>query len=262
MGLFDFTNKKGFKTFMARLYGWGAALVILGALFKINHYTGATEMLLVGMATEAIIFFFSAFEKPHVEVNWSAVYPELGPQYGAEAITGGTVTQKVPASQQKPVNDLNQLFKDAGVDTTVVKEFGDGLKRFSESANQMANLSYVAAANDGYLGSVKKASANLDALSEAYEKQLKNVANIPFNNKLQTTMDELSNKLASTMGDFSNQVKTSSDKFVSTVGDMSTQVKASSDFIATYQQQMKALTNNISALNNVYGNMLSAMSMK
>lgn len=260
MGLFDFADKKGFKAFMARLYGWGASLVILGALFKINHYPGATYMLAVGMGMEAIIFFFSAFEKPHVEVNWSAVYPELGPQYGEAALAGGTV--KTPTAQQKPVNDLNQLFKEAGVDTSVIKEFGDGLKRFSDNAHQMANLSSVAAANEGFLGSVKKASTNLDALSEAYAKQLKNVADTPFNNKLQTTMDELSNKLVSTMGDFSNQVKTSSDKLVSTVGDMSNQVKNSSEFIATYQQQMKALTNNISALNNIYGNMLSAMSMK
>ncbi|MDR0364904.1 MAG: gliding motility protein GldL [Bacteroidales bacterium] len=245
MGLFDFANKKGFKTFMARLYGWGAALVILGALFKINHFTGATEMLVLGMGTEAIIFFFSAFEKPHIEVNWSAIYPELAPQYGSEAISGmGTSMSKAAAVQQKPINDLNQLFKEAGVDTAIIKEFGDGLKRFSDNANQMANLSSAAAANEGFLGSVKKASANLEALSEAYAKQLKNVADTPFNNKLQITMDELSNKLVSTMGDLSNQVKTSSE------------------FVNTYQQQMKALTNNISALNNVYGNMLSAMSMK
>ena len=62
---------------MAKLYGWGAALVILGALFKINHWPMATLMLIIGMGTEVIIFFFSAFEPMHEEVDWTLVYPEL-----------------------------------------------------------------------------------------------------------------------------------------------------------------------------------------
>ena len=62
---------------MAKMYGIGAAVVIVGALFKINHYPYASEMLIVGLGTEAIIFFFSAFEKPHEEPDWSLVYPEL-----------------------------------------------------------------------------------------------------------------------------------------------------------------------------------------
>ena len=67
MGLFAFVKTKKYKTFMAKLYGWGAAVVIIGALFKINHYTGADIMLIIGLGTESIIFFFSAFEPPHVE---------------------------------------------------------------------------------------------------------------------------------------------------------------------------------------------------
>ena len=248
MGLMDFANKKGFKTFMARLYGWGAALVIMGALFKINHWEGATIMLALGMITEAIIFFFSAFEKPHVEVNWSAVYPELAPQYGADAITGVTGTSHARVShapQSQPMNDLNQMFKEAGVDTHVIKEFSDGLKKFSENAQQLASLSSVTAANDTFVGSVKKAAANLDALSEVYATQLKNVSEQPaLNQKLQQTMDELSNKLQTTMGEFS------------------TQVKSSTEYVSNYQQQMKSLTSNMTALNNIYGNMLSAMSPK
>ncbi|MFW6389254.1 MAG: gliding motility protein GldL, partial [Marinilabiliaceae bacterium] len=62
---------------MAKVYGWGAALVLLGALFKIQHYPGAGLMLLVGMGTEVVIFFLSAFEPPHEMPDWSIVYPEL-----------------------------------------------------------------------------------------------------------------------------------------------------------------------------------------
>lgn len=77
MGLYKLVRSKSYKNFMAKLYGWGASLVILGALFKITHIKGANLMLMLGMITESLIFFFSAFEPLHVEYNWSLVYPEL-----------------------------------------------------------------------------------------------------------------------------------------------------------------------------------------
>lgn len=64
MGIDSLVRSKGFKNFMAKLYGWGAAVVMIGALFKIEHLPGAGPMLIVGLTTEALIFFFSAFEPP------------------------------------------------------------------------------------------------------------------------------------------------------------------------------------------------------
>ena len=77
MGITDLTQGKNFKTFMVRLYGWGASVVIIGALFKIQHWPMSGFFLVLGLGTEAVIFFFSAFEPPHEEVDWSLVYPEL-----------------------------------------------------------------------------------------------------------------------------------------------------------------------------------------
>ena len=73
----SFLESKGFKSFMAKAYGLGAAVVIVGALFKILHWKGADVMLMVGLLTEAAIFFVSAFEPPHQEPDWTLVYPEL-----------------------------------------------------------------------------------------------------------------------------------------------------------------------------------------
>ncbi|HUP11506.1 MAG TPA: gliding motility protein GldL, partial [Niastella sp.] len=67
---------------MPKVYGIGAAIVIVGALFKIMHWPGAGPMLVVGLSTEAVIFFFSAFEPPHEEIDWSLVYPELAGMHG------------------------------------------------------------------------------------------------------------------------------------------------------------------------------------
>jgi len=310
MAAFDFAKKKGFKTFMARLYGWGASVVILGALFKINHWEGATWMLVIGMATESIIFFFSAFEKPYVEVDWSAVYPELASQYGGD--TGSGSSKGGLQETRQPIDDLNQLFKKAGVDVNLIQEFGDGLKKFSTNARQMVDISAATVANDGFvgnmtkasnnlaalsnayetqlktvsemkpfdsqkmqvavdefsnklnmattvanegfIGNIKKASENLDSLNVAYEAQLKNVSSMrPIDNqKLQAAIDELSVKLQAQIADFSGKLNTS-------VTDFSGQVQTSADQITNYQKQMQALTTSISALNNIYGNMLSAM---
>ena len=70
-------GSKGWKKFMAKLYGIGAAIVIMGALFKIMHWPFAGPMLVVGLSTEAVIFLFSAFEPIHEDPDWTLVYPEL-----------------------------------------------------------------------------------------------------------------------------------------------------------------------------------------
>ncbi len=88
---------KKWKNFMAKLYGWGAAVVILGALFKIQHWPGAGVMLTIGLLTEAFIFLFSAFEKPLDQPVWSLFYPELADMHGEEKEEekkkSGTVTE-------------------------------------------------------------------------------------------------------------------------------------------------------------------------
>ena len=73
----EVVESKGYKNFMKYVYGWGASVVLIGALFKIQHFPGASVWLTVGLLTEAMIFFFSAFEPLHEELDWTLVYPEL-----------------------------------------------------------------------------------------------------------------------------------------------------------------------------------------
>ena len=77
INLTDIVQSSGWRNFMAKLYGWGASVVIIGALFKINHWPGGALIITLGLCTEAIIFFFSAFEPLHEELDWTLVYPEL-----------------------------------------------------------------------------------------------------------------------------------------------------------------------------------------
>ena len=96
----SFLESKGFKSFMGKAYGIGAAVVIVGALFKITHWPGADPMLIVGLLTEAGIFMVSAFEKPHQEPDWTLVYPELAGLDAKEnkkggAVKSGSITQQL-----------------------------------------------------------------------------------------------------------------------------------------------------------------------
>src|SRR5215510_14333882 len=124
MGLSELTQGKKFKKFMARLYGWGASVVILGALFKIQHYPGAGVMLVIGLSTEAVIFFFSAFEPPHEDVDWSLVYPELAGMQDEDAMSRKDKKKKIdPVAQY-----LDKLMSDANIGTDLISSLGTGLK--------------------------------------------------------------------------------------------------------------------------------------
>jgi hypothetical protein len=92
MSLAELVQSSGWKNFIAKLYGIGASIVIIGALFKIEHFPLARLMLMIGLITEAVIFFFSAFEPLHEEVDWSLVYPELAgiPEEGEELPAHGS----------------------------------------------------------------------------------------------------------------------------------------------------------------------------
>ena len=116
-------NSKKFKNFMAKLYGWGASIVILGALFKLMNWPGAGAMLTIGLGTEAIIFFFSAFEKPQEEPDWSLVYPELA-------------YMKDPndtSSKKTPTQELDNMLEKANVDQALITRLGDNLRSFNET---------------------------------------------------------------------------------------------------------------------------------
>jgi gliding motility-associated protein GldL len=147
---------------MAKLYGWGASVVILGALFKINHYTGANEMLVVGLGTEACIFFFSAFEPPYVEPDWSLVYPELGGLYHGDDTLDGK-------KQKKPTQELDDLLKQANIDKQLIDRLGDGLKRLSDNTAKLSDITDAAGATNEYVARVKGASKSVENLSKSYD---------------------------------------------------------------------------------------------
>jgi len=172
------SKKKGgfaellFKTIMPKVYGIGAAVVIVGALFKILHLTGADQMLMIGLLTEAVIFFLSAFEPPHQEPDWSKVYPELAEDYEAPAVHArisnkGSITQQLDASLEK-----------AKIGPELLDSLGKGLTNLADNAKKMANLSDAAVATNDYASNVKKASTQLVEMNKSYDIAIKAVSSM------------------------------------------------------------------------------------
>ena len=144
---------------MPKLYGWGAALVILGALFKIEHYPGASYMLAVGLGTEAVIFFFSAFEKTPDEPDWSLVYPELA-------------HMDDPNTAKRPAQQLDDALAKAKIDNELIESLNEGLRSFGESARQLNETVTAASGISEYNSQIQEGVKNMNALNSLYELQL------------------------------------------------------------------------------------------
>jgi gliding motility-associated protein GldL len=204
-------ESKGFKKLMARSYGLGASIVIIGALFKIMHWPLADQFLIAGMTTEAIIFAISAFEPIHQELDWTLVYPELaGMDTGPKKKTTND-----PVAQQ-----LDKMLAEAKIGPELVESLGLGLKSLSSNVSNMADLSNATLATKEYAENVQKASNSMNSMSSTYGRAV-----------------EALNSLA----------------------DSTESLKSVSGQMSGVGQTFNDLQGNLTALNKVYGGMLTAM---
>jgi gliding motility-associated protein GldL len=155
-----FESKLG-KNIMAKAYGLGAAVVIIGALFKIMHWPGANEMLIIGMGTEAIIFCISAFEPIHEEWDWSLVHPELAGMEGDDkkSINQGSVSQQ-----------LDSMLAEAKIGPELIEGLGLGLRSLSSNVSSMSDLSGATVATKEYADNLSKANEQIIGMNSSYSR--------------------------------------------------------------------------------------------
>ncbi len=266
MGLLSFTKSRRYRNFMAKVYGLGASVVLIGALFKINHYPYADILLIVGLGTEALIFFFSAWEPPHVEPDWSLVYPELAGMY--HGVKGGELKDR-----KSPTQLLDEMLEKAQLDQKTVDRLGEGMTKLSDNAAQLTDLTGAAAATSEFTTNVKNASESTKTFGDVVSKDAQ--ATGEYAESLQGVTDG-ANSLASAYvhaadtlkGDmnsteeFSESVKsaTSSAQNLAESYHKSADVLAKSvaalDFTAVegdaYNEQLRKIAENLSALNAIY----------
>ncbi len=257
-----------YKTIMPKVYGIGAAVVIVGALFKILHLTGANEMLMIGLSTEAVIFFLSAFEPPHEEPDWSKVYPELAEDYEAPVV-GPTRISNRPAGDGSPLLKIDEMLKTAKVDQNLLDNLGKGLSNLATSASQMNNLSNAAVATNEYAKNVQSASSALAEMNKSYGTAMKAVTAMADASKdtseYHSQVQKVTKNLAALntvyemeLRDADTHVKSLNKYYESLTGAMQGLAKTG-DNTAKFTAELGKLTDNLSSLNKVYGSMLTAM---
>ena len=238
------------KKFMAKLYGWGASVVIIGALFKIMHWPGADQMLIVGLGTEAFIFFMSAFDKLHEEPDWSLVYPQLSTGKGA---------------QKTPTQQLDDMLSKSNIDTEVISKLGEGMRHLGEQASKMGEVADASVATKGYSDALVKASNRVDELTSTYEEVsagLTGLVNASAESastgaslaKMNENLNSLNNMYEGQL----QQLEQNKQLFEG-MGDLVQNLNDSIEDTKVYKENISELAKNLASLNTVYGNMLNAM---
>jgi gliding motility-associated protein GldL len=276
MALLDLVKTKGYKNFMSKLYGWGAAVVIIGALFKINHYTGADYMLIIGLGTESLIFFFSAFEPPHVEPDWSLVYPQLAGIYHPDEVEG----EKAITSKDTVTQELDKMLEKAKIGPELIQSLGAGLTKLSDSTSKLSNVADASVANDKYVSTLKNATDSASKLNDSYLKTAQSLdqnvtasqeqlGHIKSTAKSAATLSTMFAEVSASLQEdvtankaFSASIANaaaSANKFIEKYNESATllsktaeTLNASSTGGAAYNKELQRISTNLSALNALY----------
>ena len=248
---------KKFKEFMSKLYGFGAAIVIIGALFKIEHMPFASEMLIIGLSTEALIFFFSALEPPaHSEPDWSLVHPEL--RYEGDNTESATTA----------VEEFDSLLKEAEIDSKTLKNLGDGMRNLGDQASKMSDMADAAGATQEFSDSLVKASNRVDEMANTYEGVSESLTGLvgtkEAGNAAGQNLERMNTNLGSLNAMYEMQLQQleANKELYSGMGELVKTLNDSVEDTKAYKEHIAALAQNLASLNTVYGNMLNAMGNK
>lgn len=206
-------QSKSTKKLFNMAYGIGAAIVILGALFKIMHFkigvlTGGV-MLTFGMAVEAVVFFISAFEPVEEDLDWTKVYPELGDPDAASNGAHGLLSQK-----------LDAMLQEAQIDAALMQSLGQSMKSFEGAAQGLTAASESVTATNTYNEQVAKAAEQMASLNSLYQVQMENAAKqselntamIENSERLKEQMESLATNLSSLNGVYGGMLSAMSSK--------------------------------------------------
>jgi len=189
--------QEGKITITNMVYGLGAAIVIVGALFKIQHWPHASFILTLGMIVEALVFTWSAFEKQTDELDWTVAYPELA---------GGASKAKTKETAEGVLTKkLDNLLKEAKIDGALVTSLGDSIRDLNSAAVGMGGS---AGASQKYSDQMAEAAAQMESINSLYKAQLEsatrqseiNKESIENATKLKEQMESLASNLSSLNG--------------------------------------------------------------
>lgn len=254
MNIGELFKTKRWKTLMGYVYGWGASVVMIGALFKLEHWQYSTILLTIGLMTEAFIFFLSAFEPPIDMPDWSRVYPELKEDYDI---------MDLEVQGQKDKKGLDNLFSNSELTPDLLDKVGKGLKDLSNTAKGISDISSATLATDMYVKNMGAASESMNKFSEinnhANESISKSVGSLV--EAYSTTAQKIAETGAGTIEKINNsgeafatQLSETGKRLASTYDEAGQSIASELDNIKTssqnYSGNLEKLNSNLSALNS------------
>ena len=263
-----FETKQG-KYFKNLIIGLGAAVVLIGALAKIQHWSWAGPALTIGMCTEAFIFALLGILPPHKDYYWERYYPNLDENPHVEAYRKGVKAAgqgKIGASASK---SLDQMLEDAQITPANLSKLSDNFQKFGTVVNQVKDISEVTSATNAYSQSAREAAGALGEMKSTFQGAANTMSS--FNNaaddtaKFHQQVQVLSKNLGSLnqiyeveLQDANNHLK-AMNKFYSNLVSASDAMASSATDAVSAKEQIAMLSTNLTKLNQIYGNMLSAM---
>jgi len=249
------------RTILNYVYSFGASIVIGGALFKILHWPFANQILILGMGTEVVVFFIFGFEPQHEmkeEYEWERVYPELSAD--AAPLKKGDK----PLTQQ-----LDKMLSDAKVGPELINSLGKGFTSLGESVAKMNDLTDATVAANDFSKNAKNASTQIGTFAQAAATATSAVNAIGagaehtkvYHEQVQGMVKNLSQLNAIyelELQDSNNHLK-AMNKFFGNLNAAASALSETATDAVKYKDNLVQLNKNLTSLNSVYGNMLSAM---
>ena len=254
------------RVVIPKITALGAAVVIIGALFKIEHYPGAGIMLIIGLGTEAFVFFLGVFQvtpPPERYYDWAKVYPELEEESTFPSSRGSG--KKSLAAMA----NIDKILAESDLSTESLKNFGQGISRLNNSVTQIKDLTDVSSASNEYTKNLRSATGSINKLTQSFDSasgSMKSISEIgkgaaEYHSQVQIVTKNLGALNAvydMELKDANNHLKAMNKFYGSLVSAMESMSDASKES-SLFKDQVAKLTDNLGTLNNVYGNMISAM---
>lgn len=247
------------------IIGLGASVVLLGALFKIQHWPGGSIMLTAGMSVEVFLFALLGLLPPHADYYWERFYPDITKNPHVEAHEKNMNAVK----KESPAKALDKMLEDSQVSPAIIKRLGDNFQKFGNTVEQMKDITEVTSATGQYSQSAREAADALGKMKDTFAGATKTMG--AFNVAADDTMKfhEQVKVLSKNLGnlnqiyeveltDANNHLK-AMNKFYSNLVSASDAMASSAKDATNTKDQIALLSKNLTSLNQIYGNMLSAM---
>lgn len=258
MAVLEFTHSRRWRSSMNFLYSIGASIVLLGALFKLQHWPYANIILPIGMLTEVVIFFFSAFE-PSVEMpDWSKVYPQLKENYAFDEEEFDYTAAVKPAS-------IESILEKADISPELLAKVKKGLQDLSSTASGIADISSATLATDDYVRNLTEATESISSFKDINSRASHNIER--STNDLVHSYDQSSQMLGSSSKNlaqtFSESSKKINDQLASTGDKLAQSYKSFTESVnkdlvtlndhsKTYATGLSLVNSSLSALHSSY----------